>query len=311
MAVAWEPTQPVELIVPAGKGGGADQMARLLAQVITAHGLLKQPLLVVNKSGGAGAEGFLHMRASAGNPHKLLMALSNLFTTPFASGIPFNYRDLTPVGMLALDQFVLWVNSAAPYATAREYLDAIKAAPDNHFSMGGTGMKQEDQLLTVALQQRLGKQLSYVSFRGGGEVATQLAEGHVSSTVNNPVEAVLRWRAGQLRPLCVFRTERMPQTAKVTAQHSWSDIPTCKASGIDVDYQMLRGLFLPHLASAEQVAFYTELFQRVRKLPEWGEFIEAGAFEDRFLTGATFSAWLEQAEERHHTWMKEAGFLSK
>jgi tripartite-type tricarboxylate transporter receptor subunit TctC len=107
---------------------------RLLARVITAHGLLKQPLQVVNKSGGAGAEAFLHLRASAGNPHKLLMALSNLFTTPFASGIPFNYRDLTPVGMLALDQFVLWVNSAAPYATAREYLDAIKAAPDKHFS---------------------------------------------------------------------------------------------------------------------------------------------------------------------------------
>jgi putative tricarboxylic transport membrane protein len=310
-APAWEPSQPVELIVPAGSGGGADQMARFLQRVISAHHLIQQPVVVINKSGGAGAEGFLHVKANAGNSHKVLMALSNLFTTPLVTGIPFSYRDLTPVGMLALDQFVLWVNADAPYTTAREYCDAIRAAPDNHFSMGGTGVKQEDQLITAALQKALGKKLEYVSFRGGGEVATQLVDHRVSSSVNNPAEAAAHWRAGKLRPLCVFRSERMPQTKKVTAERAWSDIPTCRDSGLDVDYQMLRGAFLPNGATAEQVAFYADVLQRVRELPEWREFIEAGAFEDKFLAGAAFSDWLRNAEQQHRTWMQTAGFLPR
>ena len=71
--------------------------------------------------------------------------------------------------------------------------------------------------------------------KGGGEVAVQLVGNHVDSTVNNPIEAVAQWRAGKLRPLCVFDSKRMPYTAKVTADMAWSDIPTCKESGLPVD----------------------------------------------------------------------------
>jgi len=107
----WEPTKPVEFIVPAGTGGGADQMARLIQGVVTKHNLMKQSMVVVNKSGGAGGEGFLYVKDSKGDPNKIIITLSNLFTTPLATGIPFNWKDLTPVSMLALDEFVLWVNA--------------------------------------------------------------------------------------------------------------------------------------------------------------------------------------------------------
>jgi putative tricarboxylic transport membrane protein len=212
--------------------------------------------------------------------------------------------------MLALDQFVLWVNADAPYKTAKEYLDAIRNAPDNKFSMGGTGSKQEDQLITVALGKKLGKKLTYVPFKGGGDVATQLVGGHINSTVNNPVEAVAHWRAGKLRALCVFRTERMPQSKKVTADQGWSDIPTCKESGVDVSYQMLRGVFLPAAASAEQVSFYVDLFQRVRTLPEWKDFVETGAFQDTFMSGPSYADWLQNTDNQHRGLMQEAGFLA-
>ncbi len=106
-AAAWEPTGPVEIVVPAGPGGGADQMARFIQQVVTKNGLMKQPLTVVNKAENSGIEGLLDVRAAKGNPHKLIITLSNLFTTPLATGTAFNWRDLTPVEMLALDQFVL------------------------------------------------------------------------------------------------------------------------------------------------------------------------------------------------------------
>ena len=108
---AWEPTKPVEFVVPAGTGGGADQMARLIQGIIVKHKLMKESLIVVNKAGGAGAEGFLAIKEAKGDPHKIVITLSNLFTTPMATGVPFNWKDMTPVSMLALDQFVLWVRS--------------------------------------------------------------------------------------------------------------------------------------------------------------------------------------------------------
>jgi tripartite-type tricarboxylate transporter receptor subunit TctC len=311
LALAWEPTKPVEFVVPAGTGGGADQMARFLQGVISKHSLMKQPIVVVNKSGGAGAEGFLDVKGARGEPHKIVITLSNLFTTPLGTGVPFNWKDMTPVAMLALDQFVLWVNAESPYKTAREYLEAVKAAPPNTFKMAGTGSRQEDQIITVAIEKVAGRKFTYVPFKGGGDVAVQLVGKHVNSTVNNPIEAVAHWRAGKLRALCVLDDERMPFRAKVTETQSWNDIPSCKEAGVDVDYLMLRGIFMPPGVSAEQTAFYVELFRKVRATPDWKEFVEKGAFKDTFMTGKEFNDWLTKAEALHRNLMQEAGFIAR
>ena len=308
---AWEPTKPVEFVVPAGTGGGADQMARFIQGVVTKHSLMKQPIVVVNKSGGAGAEGFLEIKGAKGDAHKLVITLSNLFTTPLGTGVPVNWKDLTPVAMLALDQFVLWVNAESPYKTGKDYLDAIKAAPNNTFKMAGTGSKQEDQIITVALEKAAGRKMTYIPFKGGGDVAVQLVGKHVDSTVNNPIEAIAHWRGGKLRPLCVLDDERMPYKAKITETMSWNDIPSCRESGVPVDYVMIRGIFMPPGVSAEQVDWYIDLFKRVRATPDWKEFMEKGAFKDSFMTGKEYTDWVAKAEELHRTLMRDAGFLAK
>jgi putative tricarboxylic transport membrane protein len=310
-AGAWEPTKPVEFVIPAGTGGGADQMARLVQGIVIKHKLMKEPMVVVNKSGGAGAEGFLSVKEAKGDPHKIIITLSNLFTTPMATGVPFNWKDMTPVAMLALDQFVLWVNAESPYKSASEYLAAVKAGGPNKFKMAGTGSKQEDQILTVGIEKATGTKFIYVPFKGGGDVAVQLVGKHVDSTVNNPVEAVAQWRAGALRPLCVFDDERMPYKAKVTDTMSWFDIPTCKEAGVPTDYVMLRGIFMPAGVTPDQVAFYVNLFKKVRETPDWKEYMEKGAFNQSFMTGSDYAKWVEKAEALHRTLMTEAGFLAK
>jgi len=309
-ASAWEPTKPVEFVIPAGTGGGADQMARLMQGIVVKHKLMKEPLIVVNKSGGAGAEGFLAVKEAKADPHKIIITLSNLFTTPLATGVPFNWKEMTPVAMLALDQFVLWTNADEPYKTAKEYITAVKAAGPSKFKMAGTGSKQEDQIITVALEKATGTKFIYVPFKGGGEVAVQLVGGHVNSTVNNPIEAVAQWRAGKLRALCVFDDERMPFKAKVTDTQSWNDIPTCKESGVPTDYTMLRGIFMAPGVTPDQQAFYVGLLNKIRATPEWAEYMEKGAFNPSFMTGAAFTKWLEAAEANHRTLMTEAGFLA-
>lgn len=308
-ALAWEPTKTVEFVVPAGTGGGADQMARMLQGVIQKHGLMKQSLVVINKSGGAGAEGFLEMK-SAKDPHKIIITLSNLFTTPMATGVPFDWHDMQPVGMLALDQFVLWVNASSPYKTTADYVAALKEGKEQ-FKMGGTGSKQEDQIITAAIEQSTGGKITYVPYKGGGDVAAQLVGGHVTSSVNNPIEAVSQWRAGQLRPLCVFDNEPMPYKEPVADGMSWADIPTCQSAGLDVEYLMLRGIFTSKAATPEQVKYYNDLFAKVAETPEWKEFMERGAFNTTRLTGDEFTAWLTKAEDTHRTLMEKAGFLAK
>ena len=310
-ASAWEPTKPVTFIIPAGTGGGADQMARFIQGVIAKHNLMTQPLVVVNKGGGAGAEGFLEVKKNAGDPHTIIITLSNLFTTPMATGVPFNWKDMTPVSMLALDQFILWVNKDNAAKTGAEYIAAVKAGDDKSMKMGGTGSKQEDQIITAALERVTApKKFTYIPYKGGGEVATQLVGGHITSTVNNPIEAVSQWKAGALRPLCIFDGKRSTYTTKVTADMAWSDIPTCTEAGVPVEYQMLRGIFMSPGVKAEETAYYVDLFKKVAATPDWKEFMEKGAFNATMMSGDEFKGWLTKAETTHHDLMKEAGFLA-
>jgi putative tricarboxylic transport membrane protein len=306
---AWEPTRPIEFIVPAGTGGGADQMARTIQGIVTKYNLTKQPMVVINKSGGAGGEGFLDVKNSRNNPHKLIITLSNLFTTPLATGIPFSWKDMTPVAMLALDEFILWVNADTPYKSVKEYIDAVKKEPGK-FKMGGTGSKQEDQIITVAVEKATGAKLAYIPFRGGGEVAVQLVGKHVDSTVNNPIEAVAQWRANSVRPLCVFDGKQLAYTDKIANNMSWSDIPTCKSQGLDVEYLMLRGIFTVPGATKDQIDYYVDVLKKVRETPEWKTLMNEGAFNNTLMTGADYAKWVDNEDKRHQALMKEAGFLA-
>jgi tripartite-type tricarboxylate transporter receptor subunit TctC len=309
-SAAWEPTRPVEFIVPAGTGGGADQMARTIQGIISKHKLMKQSMVVINKSGGAGGEGFLDVKNSKGNPNKIIITLSNLFTTPMVTGIPFNWKDITPVAMLALDEFVLWVNADKPYKTAKDYIDAAKAA-NGSFKMAGTGSKQEDQIITEAIQKATGAKFIYIPERGGGAVAVQVVGGHADSSVNNPIEAVAHWRGGKLKPLCVFDEKKLDYHDKLVGDLAWDSIPTCKSAGIDVEYLMLRGIFTTPDAKPEEVAFYVDLFKKVRETPEWKKFMDDGAFNQSFMTGKEYEDWLTKAEKLHHDLVEGAGWLAK
>jgi putative tricarboxylic transport membrane protein len=307
---AWEPSRPVEFIIPAGPGGGADQMARTIQGIVAKHKLMKQSMVVINKSGGAGGEGFLDVKNAKGNPHKIIITLSNLFTTPLATGIPFSWKELTPVAMLALDEFILWVNAEKPYKTVKDYIDAAKKA-NGTFKMGGTGSKQEDQIITVAIEKSTGAKFIYIPQRGGGAVAVQLVGNHVDSTVNNPIEALSHWRGGKVRPLCVFDSKKLVYNDKLVGDMSWSSLPTCKSQGLDMEYLMLRGIFMPGCVSKDVVAYYIDLFQKVRATPEWTTLMKNGAFNQSFMTGDAYVKWVAAAEKTHEELMRAAGFLAK
>lgn len=298
----WEPERPVEMIVPARAGSDLDQRARLMQDIIVKHKLMKQPLVLVNKSGGAGAEGFLAVKNSRGDAHQLLIVDNSLFTVPMFTGLPFNWKDTSPVAMVALEQFLLWTNAQKGYKSANEYIEAAKAAGPGIFKMGGTGAGFPDQILTLALGGVVGSTFNYVPLKST-EVAAQLALRSLDSTVNNPVEALIHWRSGVLTPQCVFDDERMPYKAKVTKDRSWNDIPTCREAGIPVDYQMLLGILMPLGVTLDQVDYFIEVFRMMTATPEWRSYMENGAFEQTFRTASAFTDWLVQTEIFHQVQM--------
>jgi len=301
-ADAWQPNKPVEFVVPAGSGGGADQMARFISPLVSKYKLCPTPWIVINKSGGAGAEGFMYVKGKKGDPNTVIITLSNLFTTPLATGVPFSWKDMTPLARLALDYFVLWVNAEAPYKTVKEYLDAVKKEPGK-FMMGGTGTAQEDQIITIMFEQAFGVKFTYVPFKGGGDVAVELVGKHVQSTVNNPAEAVSHWKAGRLKPLATIDSARI-------ALPEWDKIPTMKeAMGVDMSYLMLRGIFGAPGIAKEQQDFYVDCLKKVTETDEWKKYVSDMGLKAAFLSGPDYAKWVGEQELIHKDLMTKGGLI--
>src|SRR4029078_4983794 len=266
--------------------------------------------VVTLKGGASGAEALIYMKSSPGDTNKVLLAYSLIYMLPLSAKIPFNWRELTPVAVTAMDEFVLWTSATLPYKTTKEFIDAAKKA-DPQFKMGGTGSKREDHVLTVFIEKKTGAKFAYLPYKSGGEAATQLVGNHTASNVNNPSENLEVWRAGQVRPLCVFDKERIQYKSKVTDTMSWNDIPTCKEEGLDVQYLMLRAMFLPGKVTPEQTAFYIDLFKKDDQTPEYKDYMEKQALKPIFLTGTDMVKFLDADDKLNSNLMEEAGFVAK
>jgi tripartite-type tricarboxylate transporter receptor subunit TctC len=239
----------------------------------------------------------------------VLIAYSLIYMLPLSAKIPFNWRELTPVSIIALDQFVLWDNTTLPHTNVKDFVAGAKNA-NPPFKMGGTGSKREDHVLTVFLEKKTGAKFAYLPYKSGGEAATQLVGNHIQANVNNPSENLEVWRAGQVRALCVFDKERIQYKAKVAGTMSWNDIPTCKDEGVDVQYLMLRAMFLPGKVTPEQSAFYVDLFKKLTLTTEYKEYMEKQALKPVFLTGKDMLKFLEEDDALNKNLMTEAGFVA-
>ena len=204
----WKPTKPVEMVIMAGQGGGADRLARLFQSIIQKEKLANMPVMPINKGGGSGAEALRYLKDKEGDNHVIMATLNSYDTTPLRTDIGVDIEEFTPVARMALDTFVLWVNADSDIKTLDDYVEAVKASGGT-WKMGGTGTGQEDSLVTSMLENEFGIQVTYVPFKGGGDVAKNLVGGHIDSSVNNPSEALGFYNAGKVRPIAAFTPERI------------------------------------------------------------------------------------------------------
>ena len=284
----WSPKKPIELIIMAGAGGGADQIARLLQGLIETKDLSPRPVIPINKAGGSGAEALRYIQDKAGDDHTILVTLNSFYTTPvIQKDIGVDVTKFTPIGRMAVDNFLLWVNSERSDITDLDsYVAAVKAA-GNTWKVGGTGSGQEDSILTAMMEKEFGYDVTYIPFPGGGTVAKNLVGNHIDSSVNNPAEQSEFFRAGNTKPLVQFTAERLP---------AYPDTPTAKELGIDMQYYMQRSINGPPGMSAEAQEWYVKLFETLFNSEEWQKFcVEDGLACDTYLSGSALGEYhLEQ-----------------
>lgn len=308
-AMAFTPSKPIEFVVTAGAGGGTDIFARTIQSIIQKHNLVTQPIVVVLKGGGSGAEGFVHGKTGAGDAHRVVFGTSNQWLLPMVAKVGWKRDELTPVAALAFDEFLLWVRQDAPWKTATEYASAAKAGT---IKMGGSQSKDLDETLVRILEGAAGIKVIYIPFKSGGEAAVQLAGGHIDSNTNNPAENIGQWKAGQGRPLCVFSKARLPAGPKVTETMSWADIPTCKEQGIPIDeFKMPRAVYLPPSVPADAVTFWSDVLKKVFESSEWTDYIARTSQSGTFLTGDAFAQFILADEARSRTVFEQQGWLVK
>lgn len=296
-AEGWTPERPVEMVIMAGTGGGADRLARLFQSIIQKENLSTMPILPVNKGGGSGAEALRYLADNEGENHLIMATLNSYYTTPLRTDIGVNIEEFTPIARMALDTFVLWVNADSDIETLDDYVAAVQAAGGS-WKMGGTGTGQEDSLVTAMLEEEFGISVTYVPFSGGGDVARNLVGGHIDSSVNNPSEALGFYQAGNLRPIAAFTPDRIS---------AFPDTPTMGELGHDLVYWMQRSFVAPKGMAPEAVAYYTAMFESLSQSEEWQTYTSEKALMADFLTGDALQAYFLEERDKHAELLNSMG----
>jgi putative tricarboxylic transport membrane protein len=298
---AWTPTKPIELVVPAGPGGGSDVLARTLVSIIEAEKLSPVNLVVVNRPGGGSLVGMTAVAQQKGNPHVLMTYHSGQVGAPHVAGQAVaTYRDFTLLASIAIDEQILCVKADAPYKTVK---DLVAAAKDRGGAMtvGGVTTGQDDHLCNRLLERAAGIKTRFVSFNGGGENLTAVLGGHVDCIWANPSEVAPALEGKQARALAVAKETRLTYMA---------DVPTFKEHGYDVTWKMFRGIVGTPAIPPEAIAFYETMLKRATESSRWKE-----GFLKRYMLTASwsghqeFTTFVGQQEQVTVGILKELGLI--
>ncbi len=297
----WKPTKPIDFVIMAGVGGGADKMARLMQTIVEESDLSERPLIPVNKPGGSGAESLVFLNGANDPDHTIMVTLNSFFTTPLRQpGLGVDIMTFAPVGRMAEDTFILWVHKDEGVSTFEEFLEEAKSRGSD-WVMGGTGKDSEDNIITDYLNEQFGLEIKYIPYKGGGAVAKDLAGQQIDSSVNNPSEALGFYESGDVIPLVAFTDERLPL---------FPDVPTLKEKGADFAYTMQRSVVGAPGMSEGALAYYQELFTNVYNSDRWQEYKSSRSLQGELLQGQPLADYWQAQRDRHEEILKASGAIN-
>src|SRR6476469_8483242 len=232
------PDRPITIVAPFPPGGVADLTARPVAAAL--EKVLKNPVVVVNKTGAAGAVGMSFVANSKPDGYNLLMALSSISIIPEADKLfdrkpAYTMDQLIPIALISADPTIFVVNASRPWKTVKEFVDDAKKRP-GEISYSSSGVYGTLHMAMEMFTHNAGVQLKHVPYSGGGPALTALLGGHVDTLASGPAVVLPHIKAGKLRPLAGWGAKRIA---------SLPDVPTFKELGYDIEFYIWAGLFAP------------------------------------------------------------------
>ncbi|MFN9489362.1 MAG: tripartite tricarboxylate transporter substrate binding protein [Betaproteobacteria bacterium] len=295
----FKPSKPVEMIVHTGPGGGADVLARFIAQVIEKENLAPVRFTVNNRDGGGGLRAMAYVVEKKGDNHAIAVFTGNWLTNPLTRAeAKVTVKDMTPVVRLVLEPAVIAVKSDAPFKTLKDFIDAAKKQPGALKQSGGSTTSR-DNVVRQLLMRETGSNWAYISFPGGGERIAALLGGHVNMMVIEPQEAGEHIKAGNMRVIAQVADRRLS---------AFPNVPTIKEAGFDIpNVPQVRGILMPPGVSADAVAYYENLFARLVKTPTWRKYLEEQQFEDGFQRSGDLAKFMDSFTSQMRDILNEAG----
>ncbi|HSR12157.1 MAG TPA: tripartite tricarboxylate transporter substrate binding protein [Thermodesulfobacteriota bacterium] len=281
------PSRPIQIIVPFPPGGVSDLVARPFAAAL--EKAIKQPVVVVNKTGASGNVGIQGVAVAKPDGYTLLASLSTISVTPEVDRImnrppAFKLEDFAPIALLASDPQVLVVRKDAPWMTVGDFVADAKKRPNQiKYSHGGIYaiMHLAMELFTHAA----GIKLVQIPYAGGGPAMTALLGGHVEASTPGPQVVYPQVKAGELRALAVTGSKRLP---------GFPDVPTMKELGYDVDYYVWTGLFAPRATPQDVVKSLRDATRQAANSAEFKTAIENMRTTVTYLDADEFQVFWEK-----------------
>lgn len=302
-AQAW-PNRPITMVCPWGAGGGTDQTARIVASILERD--LKQPVSVVNRTGGSGVVGHSAIATAAPDGYTIGMITVEITMMHHQGLTELNPTSYTPLALMNEDPPGVQVPANSPYKTVKELADAIKAAPAGKFKASGTGQGGIWHLALIGWLGAMGLKPDHVAWvpsNGAAPAMQDLAAGGIDIVTCSVPEARAMIDAGKARSLAIMADQRNPQ---------FKDVPTLnEALGIKYSVGAWRGIAAPKGLPADIQARFVAALKSAYESKEFQDFMAARGFGTKFADPAGFTSFMANGDKMMAEAMKAAGLAKK
>jgi tripartite-type tricarboxylate transporter receptor subunit TctC len=279
------PNHPIELIVPAGAGGGTDVLARAFAEAAKKH--LPQPLTVINRPGASGMIGHGEMISAKPDGYKLAIVFAEIVIVPHLGLTKLSYEDFVPIAQLNADPAAITVRADAPWNTIEDFLAASRARP-GEIKMGNSGPGSIWHLAHAALEDKVGVKYNPIPFSGAAPAVLALMGGHVDAVAVSPGEVAAHVASGKLKTLAVMADRRLK---------GFDNVPTLKERGIDLSIGTWRGVAAPKGVPADVMAVLVEATRKAADEAVIKDALDRLSMGYAYADAATFRANMKRDNE--------------
>jgi putative tricarboxylic transport membrane protein len=301
-AAANYPTQQVELLVPAAPGGGWDQTARGLQQVVQEAKLTDQNIEVINREGGGGATGLAELTTNdKGNPDTLMIGGLVMIGALKKANSPLSITDATTIATLTSEAEAFVVRADSPFQTIQDVVTAYRANPKSVIFGGGSAGGSDHIVIGQMLKaDNLNPaEMNYIGYAGGGEATAGILSGDVQVGVSGVSEFEGQIESGEMRLLAV--------SSKDEIQVAGKPAPTLTSAGLDVDFVNWRAIFAPPDLSDADVDGITAFVDKIHGSEQWKALLEQRGWTDDYRTGDDAAKFVADQEQKTASTLDELG----